>query len=243
MVREAEIFGVWPYAEIIFPNIFLQDPRRHDPRLALLAELTSAPNMEESVATKSEWESHSLSEPPPSAVASSETPSATLSPKIKNDKGIFEHASDYETNKQTPELKVPDDAKNDAATTKIDVSSDFPLSPRQVDENYSLAVKAEAEEPDESEMADIEELEQHSPTVSSPSVLEDTIQELPAVPPYVELTKEQERNVQKLSIKRIIESYKHLNGKECEDMRISLIARLVAQVIAKFFRKIHLEAE
>lgn len=182
--------------------------------------------MEESVVTKSDGENYSLSKPPPSPVA------ITISPKIKTDEDIFEHASNYETNKQ--EVEVSDDVTDNAETIKADASADFPLSPRQVDGDGSPAVKAEVVEPDESEMADIEELEQHSPTVSTPSVLEDTIQELPTVPPYVELRREQESNVQMLSIKRIIESYNHLNGKEYEDMRMSLIARLVAQVIANF---------
>ncbi|PKI51684.1 hypothetical protein CRG98_027924 [Punica granatum] len=209
-----------------------RDPRRHDPRLALPAELPSTPNMDESVATKSDWESSSVSKPPPSAVAiSGKTPIMPSIPKIKTDEDTFEYASNSETIKQTPEVEVPDDAKDKAQTIEVKFSSDSPFSPRQMDENDSVAAKAEVMEPHESEMTDIEEMEQHSPA-ESPSVLEDTVQELPTVPPYVELIREQEINVQKLSVRRIIESYKHLTGKECEDMRISLIARLVAQIDA-----------
>lgn len=191
--------------------------------------------MEQSVATKPDWESSSLSKPLPSPVAiSSKTPSGLLSPNIKTDEAMFEYASNSETDKKISEVEVLDDAKDSLHTIEVNISSDFPLSRRQLDEDNSAAVKAEVMEQDESEMANSEELGQHSPTVSSPPVMEDTVHELPSVPAYVELTSKEESNLLKLSVKQIVESCRHLNGKECEDMRISLIARLVAQVIANY---------
>ncbi|KAK4742635.1 hypothetical protein SAY87_000636 [Trapa incisa] len=210
-----------------------RDPRRHDPRLSLPAEIPSTPNMEQPNAMKSDWESSSLSKPLPSSVAiSSKTPSGLPNADINTDEDMLEYASISETNKKIPEVAVFDDAKDSLLNIEVNIPSDLPLSPRQLDDNNSIAVKVEVMEQNEIEMADSEELEEYLPTVTSPSVIEDTVLELPSVPSYVELTSKQESNLLKLSVMRIIESYKNLNGKDCEGMRISLIARLVAQIEA-----------
>ncbi|XP_040998005.1 symplekin-like [Juglans microcarpa x Juglans regia] len=74
------------------------------------------------------------------------------------------------------------------------------------------------------------ESDQHSPTVSNASASEDTCQDLPLLPSYVELTEEQERRVRKLAVEQIIESYEQPCGTECSQTRMALLARLVAQI-------------
>ncbi|KAJ6709606.1 SYMPLEKIN-RELATED [Salix koriyanagi] len=53
-----------------------------------------------------------------------------------------------------------------------------------------------------------------------------------SLPPYIELTEEQQNTVRRLAVERVIESYKHLSGTECIQTRMALLARLVAQINA-----------
>ncbi|PWA43619.1 Symplekin [Artemisia annua] len=74
--------------------------------------------------------------------------------------------------------------------------------------------------------------DQLSPCTVDTPVLEETSVELPVVPSYVELTEKQQKDIRKLAIKRIIDSYKQLRGAEFMQTRMALLSRLVAQVDA-----------
>ncbi|XP_062098821.1 uncharacterized protein LOC133804695 [Humulus lupulus] len=85
---------------------------------------------------------------------------------------------------------------------------------------------------DEVDMSYFPEFDQHSPGLSNESASEDTCHDLPQLPLYVELTEEQQQSARKFAVKRIIHSYKHLCVTDCSQMRLALLARLVAQMDA-----------
>lgn len=84
---------------------------------------------------------------------------------------------------------------------------------------------------DEADTSCFPEFDQHSPVLSNASASEDTCHDLPQLPIYVELTQEQQQSVRKFAIKRIIDSYKYTCVTDSSQMRLALLARLVAQVI------------
>ena len=122
------------------------------------------------------------------------------------------------------QLSVPEVEQDPVAPN----SSDFTFA----DENYSLHSL---------------EADQLSPPISTTPVFEETpCPNLPVVPSYIELTEEQKRNVKKLAVERIIDSHKHLRGTDYKQTRMTLLARLVAQVgstlplIGYFVKFLHL---
>ena len=84
---------------------------------------------------------------------------------------------------------------------------------------------------DEVDTPDFLDFGEQSLVLSNTSASEDICQDLPQLPIYVELTQEQQESVRKLTISRIIDTYKHLYTTNCSQIRLELLARLVAQVI------------
>lgn len=113
-------------------------------------------------------------------------------------------------------------------------SSDQAFSPPHTSEEGDVVLKlSDFEVASGADTISVMEPEQLSPDVSNISVPEEICQvDLPQLPPYVELTEEQQKTVRLLAVERIIESYKHLSGTECSQTRMALLARLVAQIDA-----------
>ncbi|KAL9359414.1 hypothetical protein Peur_047537 [Populus x canadensis] len=113
-------------------------------------------------------------------------------------------------------------------------SSDQAFSPPHTSEEGDVVLKlSDFEVASGADTLSAMEPEQLSPDVSNISVPEEICQvDLPQLPPYVELTEEQQKTVRLLAVERIIESYKHLSGTECSQTRMALLARLVAQIDA-----------
>eukprot|EP00258_Populus_trichocarpa_P035033 XP_024451052.1 uncharacterized protein LOC7467209 isoform X2 [Populus trichocarpa] len=113
-------------------------------------------------------------------------------------------------------------------------SSDQAFSPPHTSEEGDVVLKlSDFEVASGADTLSVMEPEQLSPDVSNISVPEEICQvDLPQLPPYVELTEEQQKTVRLLAVERIIESYKHLSGTECSQTRMALLARLVAQIDA-----------
>ncbi|XP_043711545.1 uncharacterized protein LOC122660348 [Telopea speciosissima] len=76
------------------------------------------------------------------------------------------------------------------------------------------------------------ESDQHSPVGSSTSASEETSQDFPLLPSYIELTEDQKKTLTKLTIERIIGSCKQIQLTDCSQTRMALLARLVAQMDA-----------
>ncbi|CAN6542957.1 unnamed protein product [Malus baccata var. baccata] len=216
-----------------------RDPRRLDPRyVAVSTGLASTPTAEDSTTMHSDFDgSNSLNklDPLPN-VTTVETPLATPMIKMEIDERILDSQLVTGTGPLTPKGEVLHRPVEIDADPEVNLSSDLTDSSVQTVDEDLVAVKlSDSEVKDQVEDLDTSsflESDQHSPVLSNTSASEDTYEDLPQVPIYVELTQEQERNVRKLAIERIIESYKYLHGTDYSQMRLALLARLVAQIDA-----------
>ncbi|XP_050124498.1 uncharacterized protein LOC126601784 isoform X2 [Malus sylvestris] len=216
-----------------------RDPRRLDPRyVAVSSGLASTPTAEDSTTMHSDFDgSNSLNklDPLPN-VTTVETPLATPMIKMEIDERILDSQLVTGTGPLTPKGEVLHRPVEIDADPEVNLSSDLTDSSVQTVDEDLVAVKlSDSEVKDQVEDLDTSsflESDQHSPVLSNTSASEDTYEDLPQVPIYVELTQEQERNVRKLAIERIIESYKYLHGTDYSQMRLALLARLVAQIDA-----------
>ncbi|KAJ6730256.1 SYMPLEKIN-RELATED [Salix viminalis] len=134
--------------------------------------------------------------------------------------------------------KIEDNSLEGLLVSKTDqrpmLSSDQTFSPPHTSEEGDVVLKlSDFEVASGADMLSVMEPEQLSPDVSNISVPEEICQvDLPQLPPYIELTEEQQNTVRRLAVERVIESYKHLSGTECIQTRMALLARLVAQINA-----------
>ncbi|KAK9983111.1 hypothetical protein SO802_032636 [Lithocarpus litseifolius] len=211
-----------------------RDPRRLDPRrVTVPAGVPSIPTAEDTGALQSEFDaniylSKHVSLP---VVNTLENPSMTLISKIKSEDKILESPLVSSTDQLTPKEDVLDRAEEIDLIPEVDPSSDPAPSPVDKVDEDSVAMKFSDDVVTNGvDTPSFLESDQHSPTVSNASASEDTCQDLPLLPSYVELTQEQERSLRKLAIEQIIESYKHSCGTDCSEIRMALLARLVAQI-------------
>uniref|UniRef100_A0A5B6YMW5 Symplekin n=2 Tax=Davidia involucrata TaxID=16924 RepID=A0A5B6YMW5_DAVIN len=219
-----------------------RDPRRLDPRRVAVpvgvpsTHIVEDSNAMHSGAMQSDFDaSVSLNKPLALPVVTSvENTSVPLMPKIETDLKILENPVVSGTDLPAPKEEVLDEeAKELVPVPEVNAALDLALSPvREVDE-VSMALKSsDVAVTDEAYESSLIEADQLSPAVSSTTVSEEVCPDLPVLPLYVELTEEQQRNLRKLAVERIIESYKHLWGADCSQTRMALLARLVAQIDA-----------
>ncbi|KAM4087276.1 hypothetical protein ACJW30_10G166100 [Castanea mollissima] len=211
-----------------------RDPRRLDPRrVTVPAGVPSIPTAEDTGALQSEFDANIYLSKPVSlpVVNTLEIPSTTLISKIKSEDKILESPLVSSTDQLTPKEEVLDRAEEIDLIPEVDPSSDPAPSPVDKVDEDSVAMKFSDDVVTNGvDTPSFLESDQHSPTVSNASASEDTCQDLPLLPSYVELTQEQERSLRKLAIEQIIESYKHSCGTDCSEIRMALLARLVAQI-------------
>lgn len=205
------------------------DPRR----VTVPAGVPSIPTAEDTGALQSEFDANIYLSKPVSlpVVNTLENPSTTLISKIKSEDKILESPLVSSTDQLTPKEEVLDRAEEIDLIPEVDPSSDPAPSPVEKVDEDSVAMKFSDDVVTNGvDTPSFLESDQHSPTISNASASEDTCQDLPLLPSYVELTQEQERSLRKLAIEQIIESYKHSCGTDCSEIRMALLARLVAQV-------------
>lgn len=211
-----------------------QDPRRLDPRrIATSVGVPSVPNVDDAAAAPPEFDaSVSLTKPLSlPVVASVENPVAPLILNSKSDDKSLENPFVSETDQVSLKEELSSRPEEIVPTLEVNASSDHARSPPQTSHEDSIASKlSDAEVTYGADTSSVMESDWHSPTISNTSLPEETSQELPQLPPYVELTEEQQRTVRKLAVERIIESYKHPPGTDCCQTCMALLARLVAQV-------------
>lgn len=160
-----------------------------------------------------------------------ENPSALLTAKMKSDENL-ESPLVSGIDQLPPGMEVQEGPEEIAPTKELNDSTDPANSPiRMVDEDTIAINLSEFPMKEEADASSVLEFDHHSPVLSNTSASEDTCQDLPQLPTYVELTQEQQDCVRKLAVERIIESYKHFSVADCSQMRLALLARLVAQVI------------
>ncbi|XP_050213474.1 uncharacterized protein LOC126664901 [Mercurialis annua] len=213
-----------------------RDPRRLDPRRA--ATPVGGPSMpiaDDSGATEPEFDvSTSLTRPlSVPAVTSAENPPVLLMSNKETDDKTLECPWVPEIDQQIFKEEVFSKPEEIVPILEVKVSSDRALSPLQtVDEDSAALKSSDVEMTYGDDTSSLMDLDQNSPSVSNSSIPEETCQDLPQLPLYIELTEEQQRSVRNLAVKRIIESYKHLPGIDCSQTRMSLLARLVSQIDA-----------
>ncbi|GFY96043.1 hypothetical protein Acr_11g0003490 [Actinidia rufa] len=207
-----------------------RDPRRLDPRRAAIpVEEPPTTSMEETNDMKSEFVD---SNP---VVTSAENTSVSVMPKMEADMQMLESPIVSRSDEQPPKEEIMDEEANEIVTIgEVNSALDSVLSPvQEVDEDLVDTKTSDIAATDEAHTSSsLIQYDQLSPAASNVTVSEEAHPELPVLPSYVELTEEQQRNVRKLSVERIIESYKLLQGTDCSQTRMALLARLVAQIDA-----------
>uniref|UniRef100_A0A251IQD5 Symplekin n=1 Tax=Manihot esculenta TaxID=3983 RepID=A0A251IQD5_MANES len=213
-----------------------RDPRRLDPRrTASSVGVPSIPVADDAGAMEPELDgSISLSKPFPLPVVSSvESPSPLPMPYSETDDKTLENPLVPESDQVSLKEEIFSKAEEVIPSSEIKTSSDHALPPlHTVDEDSVAPNLADVEVIYGAHTSSFMELDQHSPAVSSTSTPEETCQDLPQLPLYIELTEEQQQNVRKLAVERIVLSYKHLPGTDYSQTRMALLARLVAQIDA-----------
>ncbi|KAI3819887.1 hypothetical protein L1987_13740 [Smallanthus sonchifolius] len=204
-----------------------RDPRRLEPRRATLPVVTSSEhNIVDDVTSLAqsglaEFEDDASAlvkrQPPPSV----ENTSETLIPKVENESHIPENII-------VSQEQVPNEQAMQVSDVDFNIVSDVDHANNETDAQNSMNITLK----DEDRSPSLVEADQLSPGRVDTPVLEETSVDLPLVPSYVELTEEQQKDLKKLAIKRIIDSYKQLRGTEFMQTRMALLSRLVAQVDA-----------
>ncbi|KAJ4850650.1 hypothetical protein Tsubulata_037952 [Turnera subulata] len=212
-----------------------QDPRRLDPRrMTTSIGIPSATVADESGAMLPEFDgSVPLTKLPSGpAVTSGDTIVTPLMSDGKNDYKNSEKPSVSEIDQDSikKELNLPEEV---APTSEVRDSSNHALSPPQTFDEDPIASKwSDVEVTSDGDTLYAVDFDEHPPVVSNNAVLEETCQDLPELPPYVDLSEEYLTTIRKLAVERIMDSYKHVPGSDISDTRMALLARLVAQIDA-----------
>ncbi|KAH1065466.1 hypothetical protein J1N35_030453 [Gossypium stocksii] len=208
-----------------------RDPRRLDPRQAAVSVgVSSLPVLEDTGTAMAEFDG-SISIKPLSVPVVENLPVHLTSNVQSYDKAI-EGPSVSAIKQPAPEGDVLSVNEDIVPILEVNTSSNCALSPPgMVDENAAeMKVDAEAKhEIDASSFPESEENYLASTTISS---LDETGRDLPVLPLYVELTKEQKRRMRKSAVQQITESYLHLHWSDCSQTRMALLGRLVGQIDA-----------
>lgn len=171
----------------------------------------------------------------PVVTADDNTPS-DLTVKIKNDDMISEGASVSEPDQVIPKTEVQERPGDIHQIAEADTSFGPSVSSTDLrEEDPSMVNLSDDTETIGTDSSSVSEFDQFSLDVQVESTLEDTCLELPQLPPYVELSKEQQSMVKNMAVRHTINSYKHLHGTYCQQFWMPLLARLVAQVENCFF--------
>ncbi|XP_029129352.1 uncharacterized protein LOC109809450 isoform X2 [Cajanus cajan] len=208
-----------------------RDPRRLDPRRVVVTPGgATVPIVDDTGATKLDFDEPLSSIKPishPAVTADDNTPS-DLTVKIKSD-DISEASPVLEPDRINPKTEVLErpgdihciteaDASVDPSPSSTDLRDEDPSTVKLSDDTETIGIDSSSNE-----------FDQFSIDVQVESTLEDTCLELPQLPPYVELSKEQESKVKNMAVRHIIDSYKNLHGTDCQQFCMPLLARLVAQ--------------
>ncbi|GAV57985.1 DUF3453 domain-containing protein/Symplekin_C domain-containing protein [Cephalotus follicularis] len=211
-----------------------RDPRLLDPRRIAVPGVQSIATLEDTSAIQSDFDSSiSLSKPLLLPVVTSESlPEPLLSNTISDDKTL-ESPSVSGIDQPNPKEEVLARAEEIVPIPELHAFSDHAPSPIHTIDDDSVAIKLfDAEVTPGTDTSSVLEYDLHSPAVSGTDACEESRQELPVLPAYVELSEEQQRNVRKLAVEQIIEPYKHLQETYCSQTHIPILARLVAQIDA-----------
>lgn len=150
--------------------------------------------------------------------------------KPKVEEKIVETPFMFGTDQSTPKSKSPDRAEEVDTILEINTPLDLvPTAVGKVDGLVAVNLFDDSTTKRNDTSSSIED-NQYSPPVTNAAASEDTCEELPLLPPYVDLTPEQQITVRNLAAEKIFDSCKSFNGADCHQIRLAIISRLVAQV-------------
>ncbi|XP_031505229.1 uncharacterized protein LOC116267565 [Nymphaea colorata] len=132
------------------------------------------------------------------------------------------------TNEISESLQESCDAEN-ATAIHIPEDKDTTSEPLDLEEQSSISVEAATSETIDAGSA--HESDQYSSAVSSSTTSEDTNSNL-VIPPFLELSNEDQESIVKSAVTRIIEAYDHIRAAGGSHVRLALLARLVAEIDA-----------
>lgn len=191
--------------------------------------MPSISTTEDAGPVQSEFDDSSSITRPPSLdiTTSAENLPAPLLTSAKSDDMTFESPSVCKMDQPNAEEGL---SRSEEIVTLPEVcaSSDHRISSRAVDEDSAVVELSDVEVYGTS-TSSLVESDQHTSAVSNASAWEETCKDLPPLPLFVELTEEEQKSVRTFAVERIFESYKHLQGTECSQTRMGLLARLIAQ--------------
>ncbi|XP_038898452.1 uncharacterized protein LOC120086087 isoform X2 [Benincasa hispida] len=207
-----------------------RDPRRLDPRRG---GVSSASSVEEASSNTSDVDgSISLGKSASVPVSVTiENSSVSLTSKTKVEEKIIETPSVFGTDQSTHKSRSPD--RPEKVDTILETNAPLDPMPSAVGKADDGLVAVNLFDDSATKRDDTSssiEYNQYSPSVTNAAASEDTCEELPLLPPYVDLTPEQQVAVRNLAAEKIFDSCKNLNGADCHQIRLAIIARLVAQV-------------
>lgn len=222
-----------PLGSSILPDVKRdprRDPRRLDPRRAVVPVGPNPITLNsENISEVQHGPFQSKYKPADSEVIKVENALGSLMPKadFELSESYIDPPSDHRNSKETLEImeytaKVESSSEDHSPSISV-------VSPLH-EANDDLSTSTTPEIPDDSTGGSVVEDDQYSPPVSMPLSYEEISHDLPEVPPYVELTDEQKKALQKLSITRIIEDCKQIQATGCGQLRLPLLARLLAQI-------------
>lgn len=164
----------------------------------------------------------------PSSVGSHETPPPPL--PLKSSDTVLQSAEVSRSEPPKSKEDVIDQPEASGHTLEEnDISDPIHTSVCAVDEDPSAMNVSDADGIDDADASVFHDSDEHSPEASEIAD-EETSVELPAVPLFIELTDEHQRNFMKCSLERILKLYKHLPSADCKEAQMTLVARLVSQV-------------
>lgn len=212
--------------------LLVQDPRRLDPRRVQTHVGVLSTVSEDAGPVRSEFDGSVFVNKPasPTILETVEQISAPVMTTMRNEVNSSEGSLESEFDQPKKEDE-PVGSEENVPLPEIGVSSDCMLSLVAVDEDSVAVDNSEAEVVYGNDASSFLDPDEHSPVISNTFVIEETYKDLPPLPSYVELTEEQRRNVMKVAVEQIIDSYKTLEGTEYCQIRMALLARLIGQVV------------
>ncbi|XP_060199139.1 uncharacterized protein LOC132627680 isoform X1 [Lycium barbarum] len=152
-------------------------------------------------------------------------------PKMETDPITGESSLGPGASLSAPREEVHDEDLNEAIPDrKLDAATHVPVSsPGKVEQELVPEIPSEVGVTNELYSPSLE-TDQFSPPISTAATPEDACEDLPTLPPFIELTHEQQRNMGKLAVEQIIDSYKKLKETDNKHTGMALLSRLVAQI-------------
>ncbi|KAL2471518.1 symplekin [Abeliophyllum distichum] len=219
-----------------------RDPRRLDPRRVVAPVEVPPPSVVEDNTSavqcrvlQSDFDNSScFSQPPaPPPLPSSESVSMSPMPKTATDLNLLECSVKLEAGQSIPKVEVQDvEAKEIISDTEGNGASNIPLSTLGKVEDTVAQTSLDATMLDEAYSPSSQEMDELSPPISNLEASEVASEQLPVLPPYVELTENHQRTVIKLALERIIDSYQNIQRTDFMQTQMALLARLFAQIDA-----------